>query len=202
MADPISLAFTVASTVLSMAGASSQADNMRRVAEANAENARRAALINKQQTDHAAGQAEAAGQHEAEAKRRKAELMLSRAQAIAAASGGGPLDETLMNGILEEGEKDAGYSLYEGSERGKGLRYKGDLGVYEANQQGRAGIKSANRQADATIMGGLANAGLSMASAFAPGPAPGAPAIRNSDFTSVGYENSFDNGSMNWAYRR
>lgn len=165
---------TIASTVLSMKGASDQADNMRRTAEANAENARRAALANKQQTDYAAGQAEAAGQHEAEAKRRKAELMLSRAQAIAAASGGGPLDETLMKGIIDEGETDAGYSLYEGSERGKGLRYKGDLGVYEANQQGRSEIKSANKQASATMAGAFAKAGMSAASMFSPGPAPGA----------------------------
>lgn len=165
--------FTVASTVMSLAGASSQADNMRRTAEANAENARRAALANKQQADYAAGQAEASSQHEAEVKRRKAELMLSRAQAIAAASGGGPLDETLMKGIIGEGETDAGYSLYEGTERAKGLRYKGDLGVYEANQQGRSEIKSANRQASATMLGAFAKAGMSMASQFAPSAPPG-----------------------------
>ena len=171
MADPVTL-FTIGSTVLSLAGASSQADNMRRTAEANAENARRVALINKQQTDYAAGQAEASSQHEAEAKRRKATLMLSRAQAIAAASGGGPLDETIASGLIEEGEKDAGYSLYEGTERGKGLRYKGDVGVYEANQRGRAEVKAANKAASATMLGAFAKAGMSMASQFAPSAPP------------------------------
>lgn len=164
---------SAASTVLGLVGASSQADNMRRTAEANAENARRVALINKQQTDYAAGQAEASSQHEAEAKRRKATLMLSRAQAIAAASGGGPLDETIASGLIEEGEKDAGFSLYEGTERGKGLRYKGDVGMYEANQQGRAEVKAANKAANATMLGAFAKAGMSMASQFAPSAAPG-----------------------------
>lgn len=186
---------SAASTVMSLMGASSQADQMRQTAKINAENARRAALGNKQQADYAAGQAEASSQHEAEAKRRKAELMLSRAQAISAASGGGPLDETLMKGIIGEGETDAGYSLYEGTERAKGLRYRGDVGMYEANQQGRADIKAANKAADATMMGAFAKAGMSMASQFAPGPAPGA------DMYSFDYENSFDNGSMYRAMR-
>ena len=156
---------SAAATIL---GGMSQADSMRDAAKANAENARRVALINKQQTDYAAGQAEASSQHEAEAKRRKATLMLSRAQAIAAASGGGPLDETIASGLIEEGEKDAGFSLYEGTERGKGLRYKRDVGVYEANQQGRTEIKAANKAANATMLGAFAKAGMSMAGQFAP----------------------------------
>ena len=169
----VAAALPYVSAAATIRGGMSQADNMRDAAEANAENARRVALINKQQTDYAAGQAEASSQHEAEAKRRKATLMLSRAQAIAAASGGGPLDETIASGLIEEGEKDAGFSLYEGTERGKGLRYKGDVGVYEANQQGRAEIKSANRAANATMLGAFAKAGMSMAGQFAPSAAPG-----------------------------
>lgn len=192
---PVMPFLSAAGTVMSLMGASSQADQMRQTAKINAENARRAALGNKMQADYAAGQAEAASQHEAEAKRRKAELMLSRAQAIAAASGGGPLDETLMKGIIGEGGKDAGYSLYEGTERAKGLRYKGDVGMYEANQQGRAEIKAANKAASATMLGAFAKAGMSMASQFAPGAAPG------SDIYSVDYENAFDNGSMARALR-
>ena len=71
-------------TVMSLMGASSQADNMRRAAAQNAENARITAEANQRQLDYSAGQDLAAGQHEAEAKRRKSELMLSRAQAISA----------------------------------------------------------------------------------------------------------------------
>ena len=138
----------VAGTVMSLMGSLNQADNMRKTAAQNAENARIAAEANKVQTDYAAGQADAAGQHEAEAKRHKAELMLSRAQAVAAASGGGPLDESLMSGILGEGETAAGYSIYESTEKAKGLRYRGQVGMYEANAKGRSEIDSANRQAN------------------------------------------------------
>ncbi len=161
-------------TVMSLMGSLSQADNMRKTAAQNAENARIAAEANKVQTDYAAGQADAAGQHQAAANRRKAELMLSRAQAVAAASGGGPLDESLMSGILSEGETAAGYSLYESSERAKGLRYRGQVGAYEANAKGRSEIESANRQADATVMGGLGRAGMSLFGRFNPGDVPGA----------------------------
>ena len=121
---------SIGGTVLSLMGSLSQADQMRQTAARNAENARIAAEANKVQTDYAAGQADAAGQHQAAANRRKAELMLSRAQAVAAASGGGPLDESLMSGILSEGETAAGYSLYESSERAKGLRSRGQVGAY------------------------------------------------------------------------
>lgn len=178
----------VASTVLSLAGSMSQADSMRKTAAQNAENARIAAEANKVQTDYAAGQADAAGQHEAEAKRRKAELMLSRAHAVAAASGGGPLDESLMSGILGEGETAAGYSSYESTEKAKGLRYRGQVGMYEANAKGRSEIESANRQADATVMGAFGKAGMSMFSRFDPG---GMPDAGNYQVGTKGYSGNY-----------
>lgn len=188
-------ALSAAGTVLSLMGASSQADNMRRAAAANAENARRTAEINKQQTDYAAGQAEAAGQHQAEQDRHKAMLMLSRAQAVAAASGGGPLDATLASGILGKGEEQAGYSMYEANDRAKGLRYRGDVGAYEANARGISEINQANKAANATVMGSFAKAGLSMAERFMPSAAPG-------DVMTVG-DTTYYGGAgpdRNWGY--
>lgn len=163
---------SVGSTVMSLMSASSQADNMRRAAAQNAENARITAEANKQQADYAAGQDLAAGQREAEAKRRKADLMLSRAQAVASASGGGPLDESLIAGITGEGETDAGYSLYASKESAAGKQYRGNVGVYEANARGRAEIDSANRTADATMLGAYAKAGTSLFGRFAPSDFP------------------------------
>jgi len=98
--------------------------------------------------------------------------MRSRAQAVAAASGGGPLDESLIAGITGEGEKDAGYSLYTSKESAAGKRYRGNVGVYEANARSRADIESANRTADATMLGAYAKAGTSLFSRFAPSDFP------------------------------
>lgn len=163
---------SAAGTVVSLMGASSQADNMRRSAAQNAENARITAEANQRQLDYSAGQSEAAGQHEAEAKRRKAELMLSRAQAVSAASGGGPLDESLIAGIVGEGEREAGYSLYASKEDAAGKRYRGQVGAYQANASGRTEIESANRTADATMLGAYAKAGTSLFGRFAPSDFP------------------------------
>ncbi len=187
---------TVGSTIMQVMGSMNQADNMRSAAAANAENARRSAEANKKQLDYEAGQAEASGQHEAEAARRKSALMLSRANAVAAASGGGPLDESLMSGIVGEGEKEAGYRSYSSRERAIGLRYRGDVGTYEANAKGRQGIIEANAAADATIMGGLAKGAMGLASL-----SPGAPPGFANEVGSIDRVNSFDDGSMMRFYR-
>lgn len=145
-------ALSAASTILSLAGA---------VASANAQKS--AASANQVQFDYQAGQEQAAAQHEAEARRRKADLMISRAIAVSAASGAGTSGiEGILKGIAAEGETSAQYALYEGNERAAGLRY-----------QGAVGVANAKRSARSTILGGLASAGMSIASRFAPGPAPG-----------------------------
>lgn len=166
------MAMMMIPAAMSLMGASSQADNMRRAAAQNAENARITAEANQRQLDYSAGQDLAAGQHEAEAKRRKSELMLSRAQAISAASGGGPLDESLIAGIVGEGEREAGYSLYTSKESAAGKQYRGSVGLYEANARGRSEIDSANRTANATMLGAYGKAGASLFSRFAPSDFP------------------------------
>jgi hypothetical protein len=166
-------ALAAGSTLMSVVGGMSQASEMRSAAKSNARNAERAAAAEQAQLNYQAGQETASGQHAAVAARRKAALMMSRAQAVAAASGGGALDESIMGGILEEGEREAGYKLYESGERASGLRYRGEVGVATTQNQNRANIKSANSQANATLLSTFANAGKSLAS-FAPGAAPGA----------------------------
>ena len=177
----------IASTVMTVMGGIEQADAMREAAAANARNAAAVAAANKVNADYEAGQEQAAAQHTAEQDRRKAALMLSRAQALSAASGGGPLDETLAAGLLEQGEKQAGYSMYTGNARAASLRYKGDMGVYQANAQGIADINSANSRADATILGSLASAGMSMAGRFAPGGGTGGTSMGGYDWMSSRY---------------
>ena len=187
MGPELVMALQVASAAMTVLGGMNQADNMRSAAAANAENARRTAEANKIQTDYAAGQAEAAGQHKAEQDRHKAALMLSRAQAVAAASGGGSLDATLAAGILGEGEKQAGYTMYEANDRAAGLRYRGNVGAYEANTRGISEINQANKAADATVLGSFAKAGMSMAGRFAPDVAPGASSLREYDYLGSRY---------------
>ena len=139
-------------------------------AVASASAMKASAKAEKQQLDYAAGQSEAAGQHEAELRRRKAAITISRGLAVTAASGGSTSGiEGVLAGIAGEGERSAQGALYESTEQAKGQRYKGDVGV-----------ASAKAKANATILGGIANAGMSLAR-FAPGPAP----------VTAGYENTY-----------
>jgi hypothetical protein len=120
---------------------------------------RSAAAQNKMQLDYMAGQELAAGQYAAEASRKKGELMLSRAHAVAAASGGGPLDESLAAGIFSASEKAAGFDTYQSTEKAKGMQYKGDVGV-----------RSAKVESDAILLNTIGKvAGMS---SFSPGGSP------------------------------
>jgi hypothetical protein len=174
----LSTLFTVGSTIMQVAGAASQGSEMKAAAKAN----QRRAAAEKAQLDYMAGQEQAAGQHKAVEARRKAALMLSRAQAVAAASGAGAVDESLMGGILEEGEREAGYRMYESGERANTLRYKGEVGLQDATYQ----RKVAKQRASMTMMGAVAKAGLSLAS-LAPGAAP--------TDSMAGYKGEFSNSA-------
>jgi hypothetical protein len=181
MASTVASVATVAGTAMQFMGAMSQADSMRATAARNAENARISAEANKKQLDYAAGQADASGQHAAEKERQKAALMLARAQAVAAHGGGG-LDESIYAGILGAGEKAAGGAMYESGERSAGLRYRGDVGSYEANARGINEIKSANSKADATMLGAIGNAGMTIAGRFGGAGAPGVETIGDTTY--------------------
>lgn len=155
---------TAASAATSVLGA---------MASASAQKA--SAAAEKQQLDYAAGQAEASGQHAAEQQRRKTNLLISRGMAVAAASGAGTTGiEGILSGIAGEGERGAQSTLFETTEQAKGYRYKGDVGA-----------AAAKARANATILGGVANAGMGLARfATSPVPTASAPAL------TAGYENT------------
>jgi hypothetical protein len=139
----------------------------------HASSMRSAAAANKNQADYKAGQEAAAGQYKAEASRKRADLMLSRAHAVAAASGGGALDQTLATGILDQGERAAGFDMYGSTEAAKGTMYAGDVGV-----------SSANARANSTLLGSFVSGANMGFSQFSPGAAPGSrsPAEMNNVF--------------------
>lgn len=141
--DPVTL--TIASAAMTVVGGIQQSNAIRSAAKQN-----------QMQAEYKAGQETAVGQHQAEASRAKAELMLSRARAVAAASGGGALDETLAEGIFGQGEKAAGFDLYGSQETAKGLRYQGEVGK-----------QTARAEANATLLSSFGKAAGSMSS-FAP----------------------------------
>ena len=71
-----------------------------------------------------AGQERAASQREAMEERRQARLLASRGLAVAAASGGGADDPSVVNALADiegEGEYRALTALYEGESEGRGL---------------------------------------------------------------------------------
>jgi hypothetical protein len=77
------------------------------------------------QLRYAAGAARASSQRAAAEERRQARLVQSRGLAVAAASGGGASDPTVVNTLADvaaEGEYRALTALYEGSEKSIGLR--------------------------------------------------------------------------------
>lgn len=86
--------------------------------------AKRAADSEAQQMRYMAGQARASSQRAAREEKRQARLLESRAQAVAAASGGGATDPTVVKTIADiatEGEYRALSALWEGNERAIGL---------------------------------------------------------------------------------
>ncbi len=104
----IAAAASAAGTLLSTAGAMTAARTQEKTAQFNA------AQI------EAKGKAEQAqSTHEAENERRRKELMLSRARAVGAASGGG-IDLNLMGDIEEEGTLNEQRILWSGNEARKG----------------------------------------------------------------------------------
>lgn len=89
-----------------------------------------------------AGQQQAAAQRAAAERERQAVLMMSRAQAVAAASGAGALDPTVLkiiSGIAEEGALASATELYDGDERARGMRDQAAASRFEGKMFRRAG---------------------------------------------------------------
>lgn len=101
-----------------------------------------------------AGQRRASAQREAEQRRKEANLVLSRQQAVAAASGGGATDSTVLDLMARtggQGELNAQWAQYQGKEEGRGLENQAAM------------TRAAGRNA---LFGSFIDAGTSMLSGF------------------------------------
>ena len=105
-----------------------------------------------------ANEERAVSHREAIRKTREAKMLQSRGQAVAAASGGGAADPTvvnLMGGIGAEGKYQSGIALYEGETKGRGLEFEAKLKRAEAKQHKLAGMIGAF----SSVLNGLSSFG-------------------------------------------
>lgn len=124
----IAAAASAAGTLLSTAGMYTSARTQEKTADFNAKQI------------EAKGKAEQAqSTHEAENERRRKELMLSRARAVGAASGGG-IDINLMGDIEEEGTLNEKRILWAGNEARQGRFDQGAALRVEGKAKKRAGV--------------------------------------------------------------
>lgn len=118
--------------------------------------ARRQAVLDKQKANEEA----ALGQRNAETQQRKADLVQSRARALAAASGTvatSPTEIAIEQDIAAQGGYNALSSLYEGASRARASSYQGDIDLFKANRIEAA----APLQVGGTLLSGLSQtAGL------------------------------------------
>lgn len=144
-------------------------------------NAKRAADVESRQLEIAAGQAQAASHRVAQDEGRKSRLIQSRALALAAASGGGASDPTVVDIIADiagEGEYRSELALYEGKDRARAFKLKGAAALEEGRQRRTAGyIKGAS-----TLM----SAGSSMYEKYGRGGTVGGLGYGSADPTQAG----------------
>lgn len=107
----------------------------------------------------------AASQRDMLAKRKEGELVNSRIQALAAASGGGADDPTivkLMTGVAEESEYNAQSAIYGGASRRKGL-----FGAAKNRRMGGdASLLGSKYAAAGAILGGISSAAGKMIGSY------------------------------------
>lgn len=108
------------------------------------------------QLERNAGQSQAVAQRQAIEERRKARLLESRAQAVAAASGGGASDSTVVNligNIEKQGEYNALTALYNGDMQAANM--KEEAGI--RRKTGKAAAYAGQTQAASTILSGASS---------------------------------------------
>ncbi len=116
----------IVGTALSFAGQRKAAKAERAAAETR----QRVANIEAAHMDQQAGLTVASAQRQMLEERRQATLLESRAQAVAAASGAGASDKTVLDiisGIASEGAYRSSIALYEGKERARQLHLGAEL---------------------------------------------------------------------------
>lgn len=132
------------------------AERQAQAAELNAKRQAEASEFEAQQLDQMAGQERAASQHRAQEERRRSDILQSRARAVAAASGGGASDPTVVDIISDlagEGEYLAATHIFEGQEAARRAR----MGAAGARFEGRTALEG----------GGLVSTGLRASGAAA-----------------------------------
>ncbi len=109
-------------------------------------NASKAAEFEAQQALINAGQAKAASQRTGADVERRAKLLESRALAVAAASGGGASDPSvvdIISGIAGEGSYRSALARYEGDDKARTLETQADAARFRGRAAKKAGIVGA-----------------------------------------------------------
>lgn len=164
MADPFTIAAiaAVGSAATSVIGGAVQAQGYNQAADAAEEDAE----FEAQQLERSGKEEFAASQREAFAARRESRLAQSRAQAVAAASGGGagadaPTIVQIMGGLARQGELNAQSALYVGESRRAGARDQ----AFATRRTGRSQAAGYRNNAFASILSGIGG-GFSSLSGF------------------------------------
>ncbi len=103
-----------------------------------------------------ANEVQAASQRDAAARAKEAKYVMSRQQAVAAASGGGAGDSTILNLMAQtgaQGQYNANSSIYEGQVQGGDLKYQAGIDRMSGRMQRQAGYIGAGT----TLLGGIAD---------------------------------------------
>lgn len=152
------------------------------------------------QADVNAGQARAAAQREQAEQLRQSRLLQSRAVALAAASGGGVSDPSIVNlmgQIAGEGAYRGMVALYKGEEQARALRMEAAARRYDAAAARRGGEIRAGAYESAAV-GSLLKGGLSLFEKYGRADQPKAAAATwtsGYDLESGGSEGNYDGSS-------
>lgn len=120
-----------------------------------------AAKLQAQQLTDRANNERAAAQYKADNQRRELRYLQSRAQAVAAASGAGATDPSVLNIMgnnAMEGERHALASLWEGEDMARGLEYEASVTRWKgkvAKQQGNLSAATGLLMAAGSMFGGF-----------------------------------------------
>lgn len=157
MGPEVIAALKVASTVFSVVSTISSFSAQKNEGIAAQQEAR----FRASQLEQRAGQSRAAAQRQAIIERKRGTLAESKAQAIAAAGGGGALDPSvvsIMGDLNDEAEMNASNALYEGEERARDDQSEASITRWEGAQKKKAGFLAARN----TIFSGAADIGNSL----------------------------------------
>ena len=160
MGDPVTIGLAVGGTLLSAYGQIQQGNAAAAMGKAQ----QQADEYQASQMKVQAGQERAAGQRRAYEERRKGELVMSKAQAQAAASGSSSLDPSIID-IMGDLESETQYNVdvtnYESEDRARDLETGASLKSYEG-QMAKAAGKMQKRSSTIAAAGSLLKGGSTL----------------------------------------